>query len=49
MPELRVIKLFVASPGDVTQERKRLEVKVKDDPAAPATPTTSLSGLSAVH
>jgi hypothetical protein len=31
------------------QERKRLEVKVKDDPAAPATPTTSSSGLSAVH
>jgi hypothetical protein len=31
------------------QDRKRLEVKVKDDPAAPATPTTSSSGLSAVH
>ena len=33
------------------QERKRLEVKVKDDAAAPATsnPTTSSSGLSAVH
>jgi hypothetical protein len=31
------------------QERKRLEVKVKDDPAAPATPTTSSSGLSAVR
>jgi hypothetical protein len=28
------------------QERKRLEVKVKDDAAAP---TTSSSGLSAVH
>ena len=33
------------------QQRKRLEVKVKDDAAAPATsnPTTSSSGLSAVH
>lgn len=31
------------------QERKRLEVKVKDDPAATANPTTSSSGLSAVH
>jgi hypothetical protein len=30
------------------QERKRLEVKVKDD-AATANPTTSSSGLSAVH
>jgi eukaryotic-like serine/threonine-protein kinase len=28
MPELRVIKLFVASPGDVMQERKRLDAIV---------------------
>ena len=32
----------------IMQERKRLEVKVKDD-AATANPTTSSSGLSAVH